>query len=604
MNNLTYLKLLFVGLILSILVAVASFSLVKFFENKTLGLIYQNTLDTELNWLDVSVDGTKVIAHGIAPDESSRYVAIAIISSIINPKRLVDEIIVKKQIIPLEHRYFLEFSRDDSYITAIGFVPSIQYSDDLILRLESIIENAKVTNLLDSSTFQLNSAWYETVDFAIQSMKALPNSKITITNNEISVFALSAGVEDKIRIQNKLQDLDPGHFKLNLEIKAPRSLIQPFTLALTKNSNHTYLSKCSASDELSKALILDAVAKLGVEDLGECKVGIGAPSENWSQAAIISINYVKKFENALLKLENNVIDIVVSENTGGLNLKESIGVLKKQLPSEFIVNATIEAVSKNDRATNDDFIANLNTDGVVQMKGFLPDQNSRIAVTSYARSIFGLESVRSSVGLNDELPKNLSMKVLAGLEVLGALHDGILIVKDNKIYLEGQSANPEINEIATDMLSKKLASNILPTLNLKYDESLLPKPKGPNPQECVLEINNIIKTYGIEFAPGEIVLQKSSNETLDRVAEVMQNCYIFPMEIGGHTDSQGRKSLNLSISQARAEAVMDSLLSYDILTGNLVAKGFGESTPIADNKTVAGRNRNRRIEFTLINSNN
>ena len=66
MNNLTYLKLLFVGLILSILVAVASFSLVKFFENKTLGLIYQNTLDTDLNWLDVSVDGTKVIAHGIA----------------------------------------------------------------------------------------------------------------------------------------------------------------------------------------------------------------------------------------------------------------------------------------------------------------------------------------------------------------------------------------------------------------------------------------------------------------------------------------------------------------------------------------------------------
>ena len=147
MNNLTYLKLLFVGLILSILVAVASFSLVKFFENKTLGLIYQNTLDTELNWLDVSVDGTKVIAHGIAPDESSRYVAIAIISSIINPKRLVDEIIVKKQIIPLEQRYFLEFSRDHSYLTAIGFVPSIQYSDDLILRLESIIENLSLIHI-------------------------------------------------------------------------------------------------------------------------------------------------------------------------------------------------------------------------------------------------------------------------------------------------------------------------------------------------------------------------------------------------------------------------------------------------------------------------
>ena len=105
------------------------------------------------------------------------------------------------------------------------------------------------------------------------------------------------------------------------------------------------------------------------------------------------------------------------------------------------------------------------------------------------------------------------------------------------------------------------------------------------------------------FAPGEIVLQKSSNDTLRKMADIMQTCYTVPMEIGGHTDSQGRKSLNLSISQARAEAVMDSLLSYDILTGNLIAKGYGESTPIADNKTVEGRNQNRRIEFTLIKNN-
>ena len=72
------------------------------------------------------------------------------------------------------------------------------------------------------------------------------------------------------------------------------------------------------------------------------------------------------------------------------------------------------------------------------------------------------------------------------------------------------------------------------------------------------------------------------------------------MEIGGHTDSQGRKSLNLSISQARAEAVMDALLSYDILTGNLSAQGFGESTPIADNNTVEGRNKLPQLLYRLL----
>ena len=72
------------------------------------------------------------------------------------------------------------------------------------------------------------------------------------------------------------------------------------------------------------------------------------------------------------------------------------------------------------------------------------------------------------------------------------------------------------------------------------------------------------------------------------------------MEIGGHTDSQGREAMNLTLSQARAEAVLDTLLSLEVLTTNLTAKGYGESAPIADNGTEEGRQANRRIEFTLM----
>ena len=72
------------------------------------------------------------------------------------------------------------------------------------------------------------------------------------------------------------------------------------------------------------------------------------------------------------------------------------------------------------------------------------------------------------------------------------------------------------------------------------------------------------------------------------------------MEVGGHTDSQGREIMNLALSQSRAEAVVNALLARRVLTSNLTAKGYGETQPIADNSTEDGRNANRRIEFKLI----
>ena len=72
------------------------------------------------------------------------------------------------------------------------------------------------------------------------------------------------------------------------------------------------------------------------------------------------------------------------------------------------------------------------------------------------------------------------------------------------------------------------------------------------------------------------------------------------MEIGGHTDSQGREEMNLQLSQSRADAVLNALLARRILTSNLTAKGYGEATPISDNGTEEGREANRRIEFKLI----
>ena len=600
MKKIINIKIFLFGLIVSVLFIVFAFVLVNYFEKKTLEVVLKETSDTELSWLEVSTDGTRVIVSGFAPDEANRFIATSKISSIINSERIIDQIIVKKQITPSTIEYVLEILRDDNHISVIGFVPTNLQSKKLIAKLKVIAKDLEVRNLLEVSSFPITDAWKKTLDYAIASVELLPNSKISIAKEEIWISALSESIDDKIRIENQLTSLDPGFFKLHLDIQSPRPLIQPFSLRFTMDESGASLDKCSASDEYSKVVILSAMIKLGVDKESNCEIGIGVPAESWVDAVIIAATYVKEFEIASLTFENHNVSLVVSGNTGNDKFENIIDKLKKALPNEFQVGATLQPVLTKEIDNTKTFTVIKSLDGVVELKGFLNDHTAEIAVRSYASSIFGSININDSLRLSDKLPQNWPIQVLTGLEVVGLLDHGSLIIEPNTILLEGKSANPEIKSIVSEILSKKLGNDILYTLKLEYDEQLVPKPIGPDAKKCVLDINNVIETLGIEFAPGEIVLQKSSNDTLRNMADIMQTCYIVPMEIGGHTDSQGRKSLNLSISQARAEAVMDSLLSYDILTGNLIAKGYGESTPIADNKTSEGRNKNRRIEFTLI----
>ncbi len=68
------------------------------------------------------------------------------------------------------------------------------------------------------------------------------------------------------------------------------------------------------------------------------------------------------------------------------------------------------------------------------------------------------------------------------------------------------------------------------------------------------------------------------------------------VQIQGHTDHSGNEKANIALSQARAESAMKYLVDhYKINPSRLTAKGFGSSDPIADNKTPAGKEKNRRI---------
>ena len=72
------------------------------------------------------------------------------------------------------------------------------------------------------------------------------------------------------------------------------------------------------------------------------------------------------------------------------------------------------------------------------------------------------------------------------------------------------------------------------------------------------------------------------------------------VQVEGHTDERGRASMNLALSQARAEAVVGALIRRGVRAERLVPRGFGPSSPVASNATRQGREKNRRVEFRVL----
>ena len=118
--------------------------------------------------------------------------------------------------------------------------------------------------------------------------------------------------------------------------------------------------------------------------------------------------------------------------------------------------------------------------------------------------------------------------------------------------------------------------------------------------EQTLKTIRKVDIYGIHFDIDKATIRPEAASTITDIAETLRVNPDWRLMINGHTDSTGKESYNLKLSQRRAEAVVEYLINASVEGGRLSAKGFGESTPIDTNETTEGKARNRRVEFTIL----
>ncbi|MDE0520650.1 MAG: OmpA family protein [Boseongicola sp.] len=570
-------------------------------EARTLSSIDAGLSQSGHEWAVVQVDGLHVVLSGIAPDDATRFAALSTAGRAASSARITDQMEVAGPVTIQPPEFSIEILRHDDGVSLVGLVPSSMDVESVVSLVREHVDDAPVSDLLGTVDFEPADGWYRAVTFGVEALAALPHSKVSITASRVAINAVAKDADDRQRLERLLRRDAPAGLELALSISAPRPVVAPFTLRFLIDGNGARFDACAADSEVARDTILEAARSAGLEDGTACILALGTPSTRWGEAAVAGIVAVAELGGGTFTMSNADVTLVAAAGAPLPRFERVSAELEEALPPVFSLKAILpEEVKQDEEGPLPEFMAILSPEGHVQLRGKLGSDSTRAAVESLAAAHFGSDHIYSATVLDHDLPSGWTQRVLAALEAMRFLSNGVASVTVDNVTISGNVAFEGAQSVIARVLSEKLGVAASYELDVAHLEVSEPQIELPTPEECMARVNAATEKKKITFNPASSTFEDDAVETIDAIAGVLRECQGIRVEISGHTDSQGRETMNQRLSQARADAVLNAILARRVLGAGLVAKGYGESRPVANNDTAEGREANRRIEFRLI----
>lgn len=237
------------------------------------------------------------------------------------------------------------------------------------------------------------------------------------------------------------------------------------------------------------------------------------------------------------------------------------------------------------------------SEGATVLGGQVPTDADLQALASQAGSSIDALSVASGA------PADFVANAQLGLQQLARLSDGSLKYAAGAWTLSGTAPDSVTGEAVKAALATAGAQW---TVTIEVPEPVAPPaiaaPAAPSAAiaTCASTLADFSARNAILYQSGAAVITPESEPALDELAADLAACPDAVVHIEGHTDADGDEASNLALSVARAEAVIDALVKRGVNPARLYALGYGESSPVADNETPAGKRLNRRIVVTVL----
>jgi len=228
---------------------------------------------------------------------------------------------------------------------------------------------------------------------------------------------------------------------------------------------------------------------------------------------------------------------------------------------------------------------------VVLIKGVVPNSKIHNQLIEKGKKLFGKVNVIDELEEKTGTPTDWEESAKLGLEKLSSLRYGHFEMINTEFNFQGYAQSEKSKLTLLDDLEKQLHNPYTGTYEIQV---------APIKDLCQKEIHHLLSNNKIYFHYNSANIQKNSYPLLNSLAYTVKNtCLEELIVIEGHTDAKGKKAYNQKLSTKRANHVKNYLVQQGVPKNRIEAIGYGESRPIASNKTKKGKKRNRRIEFKI-----
>jgi OOP family OmpA-OmpF porin len=481
---------------------------------------------------------------------------------------------------------------DGASIQTSGFAPSGALRNGLVGRLADSKPGSEVESTVRVASGDVTNEGFDSaVDFATEMLGYLSEGTVSLSDNALSVDGTAATVESFDTANALAARIPAGLVAGTMEIRP--AAVGVLTWSATRDGRRVELDGFVPSEAIRSDIVdaaNEAVSGANVVDNMEIANG-GAEAAVWGNAASFGLRQLGRLSRGTVELNGTDFSIEgVAPDFDSYNavLGDVPGALPGglRLSSQNVLPPSISPYVWGARKD----------DGRVTLTGHVPNTATRDEVVSFAQRRFGSLPVSNAMTLASGAPSDLIDGVGVGLSALQSLNAGSVALLNRKMTVTGVAPSEAVRDRVINLVTGGLPDGFEAVAQVTVVETA---PQPVVAESCQDLLNNILAGNIIRFEVSSAQIRPESIVVLDQLLEAARRCPDARIEVAGHTDSDGSDELNLQLSQARADSVRGYLVDRGIPGSRLIARGYGESSPIASNDTDAGKARNRRIEFNI-----
>ncbi len=409
-------------------------------------------------------------------------------------------------------------------------------------------------------------------------------AQLSIAGRDVVLAGYAPTVKAKDQLLRRIGGV-PGirRIESRMSVKVPAS---PFVTVFRKTPGMLLVSG-SIDEEADRQRVETGFATSDLAIDTNLMVRSGAP-RRWRQAVGHAISALMRIDVGSVYV---IDDLVFIDATTSASAMPGLSAhLEKSAPAGVRVVVNLTANTRQDPIWS----VVIDKDSVV-LSGEVADPASRESLFKRARDAFDDRTVIDRTMPNRRVPRHWHLVARALLQQSSRLLSGSLRLEGRQATISGRVLTPVTSHDIAASLSRSMPEGYV--LNTSIDVATPGTPITNS--ACQQNIDEVLTRRQIKFAPGGSEISSGSLRTLDRIFNALFRCSSAAIEIRGHSDASGPEPELMVLSLRRARAVLRYLSGAGIDQERMVAVGLGSSEPVATNRTMQGRSRNRRIELKI-----